>query len=96
MYGSPPRSITHLPRLLRRRIATTVLLQAPLVTVKEFLKNFFNTTVGAEADVDTRELNVLQMKACVTSVAAVCALVWPLSVLVICDGISFVMKSQAL
>ena len=41
------------------------MLQAPQVTVKEFLQNHFFTSVEAETDVDYRELNVLQMKVCV-------------------------------
>ena len=38
------------------------MLQAPQVTVKEFLQNHFFTSVEAETDIDDRELNVLQMK----------------------------------
>ena len=42
-----------------------VLSQAPHVTVRDFLTNFFYTAVSAQADVNSHELNVLQMKACV-------------------------------
>ncbi len=50
-----------LPFRLRRD--TTTLPQAPHVTVRDFLKNFFYTSVGAQSDVNSHELNVLQMKA---------------------------------
>ena len=52
---------------------SAVLLQAPKVTVTEFLKNFFYTAVGAEADTNSHELNVLQMKVSVIFTSTMCS-----------------------